>query len=198
MAKACSDPQCKMGASTTGRVAALNKRIFNLGLATLDFATLSDATGLSAINMFGIKPPRARFGAGSPFTILPFSPSKWSQLKADDWTARVAYISSPAAVQTVYQTKPVPHTDRNGRPLSEFDADRSFLPLVLYDPQVSKALPFCLYLLCLALNPCLSVARSCPVPTQPVPTWQRGKSVSPMGSTPPCSALPISRPCCKC
>ena len=149
VAKACSDPQCKTGASTTGRVTALNKRIFDLGLATLGFATLSDATGLSAINMFGVKPPR--FGAGSPFTIPPFSPSRWSQLKADDWTAHV-YTSSPAAVQTVYQTKPVPHTDRNGRPLSEFDNDRSFLPLALYDPQVSKALPFCLYLLCLALN----------------------------------------------
>ena len=79
VAKACVDPQCKMGASTTGRVAALNKKIFDLGLATLDFATLSDATGLSAINLFGVKPQQAHFVAGNPLTILPFSPTRWSQ-----------------------------------------------------------------------------------------------------------------------
>ena len=81
VAKVCADPQCKNGSITTGRVAALNKKIFDLGLATLDFATLSDATGLSAVNMFGVKPAQALFNSapGNPFAILPFSPSRWSQ-----------------------------------------------------------------------------------------------------------------------
>ncbi|HEY2586320.1 MAG TPA: hypothetical protein VGI81_11205 [Tepidisphaeraceae bacterium] len=42
-----------------------------------------------------------------------------------------AWKPHPAAVQTVYQDH-VPHTDRTGRPMERFDADRSFFPLVLY------------------------------------------------------------------
>ena len=41
----------------------------------------------------------------------------------------------PDAVQHVY-TKHVPHTDRNGRPLTKYDPSSSFLPLVVYDPQL--------------------------------------------------------------
>jgi hypothetical protein len=42
-----------------------------------------------------------------------------------------AWKEHPAAVQTVYQDH-VPHTDRTGRPMERFDAERSFFPLVLY------------------------------------------------------------------
>lgn len=54
-------------------------------------------------------------------------------------TVRSAFTATPNAVQTVYHNKPVPHTDRNGRPLTTFDEKRSFLPLVLYDPQLPCA-----------------------------------------------------------
>src|SRR5215207_2319311 len=47
-------------------------------------------------------------------------------------TARAAdWVEHPAAVQAIYQSH-VPHTDRTGRPLKTFDADRSFFPLALY------------------------------------------------------------------
>lgn len=67
--------------STTGRVVAVNKRIYDVGQATLDADALSDATGLSAVNLFGVKPSLAAFNdvAGNPFVILPFSPSRWSR-----------------------------------------------------------------------------------------------------------------------
>ena len=67
--------------STTGRVAAVNKKIFDVGQATLDADALSDATGLSAVNLFGVKPSLAAFNgvAGNPFAIRPFSPSRWSR-----------------------------------------------------------------------------------------------------------------------
>lgn len=42
-----------------------------------------------------------------------------------------AWKEHPAAIQTVYQSH-VPHTDRTGRLMTQFDADRSFFPLVLY------------------------------------------------------------------
>jgi hypothetical protein len=41
----------------------------------------------------------------------------------------------PRAVATIYQGG-VPHTDRNGNRLMQFDATKSFLPLVLYDAQL--------------------------------------------------------------
>ena len=47
----------------------------------------------------------------------------------------VAWTPLPSAVQKIY-TSGVPHTDRNGRPLMAFDKDKSFLPLILYDPQL--------------------------------------------------------------
>jgi hypothetical protein len=45
--------------------------------------------------------------------------------------ALAAWKEHPEAIQTVYQQQ-VPHTDRTGRLMTEFDADRSFFPLVLY------------------------------------------------------------------
>ena len=45
------------------------------------------------------------------------------------------YTALPRAVQTIYQDG-VPHTDRNGNRLTVFDAAKSYLPLVLYDPQL--------------------------------------------------------------
>jgi hypothetical protein len=40
------------------------------------------------------------------------------------------WVALPDAVQKRYQ-KGVPHTDRNGRPLTTFDTATSFLPLIL-------------------------------------------------------------------
>jgi hypothetical protein len=45
--------------------------------------------------------------------------------------ASAAWKAHPAAVQKVYQYR-VPHTDRIGKPMEQFDAERSFFPLVLY------------------------------------------------------------------
>ena len=45
--------------------------------------------------------------------------------------ARAEWVDHPAAVQTVY-AKGVPHTDRNGRPLDAYDANRSFFPIAIY------------------------------------------------------------------
>ena len=42
----------------------------------------------------------------------------------------------PAAVQRVYMVNGVPHTDRNGRPRRTYDAQQSFLPLILHDAQM--------------------------------------------------------------
>lgn len=44
---------------------------------------------------------------------------------------RAEWVASPAAVQTIYQSG-VPHTDRTGRAMAQFDRDRSFFPIVLY------------------------------------------------------------------
>lgn len=45
--------------------------------------------------------------------------------------ASAAWKAHPAALQKIYQDR-VPHTDRTGKPIEQFDAERSFFPLVLY------------------------------------------------------------------
>jgi hypothetical protein len=49
--------------------------------------------------------------------------------------APATWTALPGAVQRVY-TGGVPHTDKNGRILMAFDHAKSFLPLVIYDPQL--------------------------------------------------------------
>jgi len=51
------------------------------------------------------------------------------------WTAL------PAAVQKVYTEAGVPHTNKNGRLLREYDPANSFLPLTIYDPQLDCTSP---------------------------------------------------------
>ena len=48
---------------------------------------------------------------------------------------RGPFVTLKHAPQLIYQDG-VPHTDRNGRPLTQYDPKRSFLPLTLYDPVV--------------------------------------------------------------
>jgi hypothetical protein len=64
--------------------------------------------------------PTSAFGS-TGHGILNTLPTKWVPL--------------PAAVQKVY-TGGVPHTDRHGTRRVGYAAGRSFLPLVLYDPQL--------------------------------------------------------------
>ena len=47
----------------------------------------------------------------------------------------VGFIDTPAGVQRVY-TRGVPHTDRQGRRRLAYDPATSFLPLVIYNPQL--------------------------------------------------------------
>ena len=71
----------------------------------------------------------------SPRTVAKAAASRGGG-EADEEAGRsVAWTPLPSAVQKIY-TAGVPHTDRNGRPRMAFDKDKSFLPLILYDPQL--------------------------------------------------------------
>jgi hypothetical protein len=55
-------------------------------------------------------------------------------------TSGPAFTPLPLAPQKIYTAGGVPHTDRQGRRLAQYDARRSFLPLVLYDAQIDCSL----------------------------------------------------------
>jgi hypothetical protein len=65
------------------------------------------------------------------FAPLAFAAAAFGITALNGAVAQADWKNDPAAIQHVY-LKGVPHTDRNGRPMMQYDADRSFLPISIY------------------------------------------------------------------